>query len=136
MDKSRASQRTETEYKLKTMNKSRSISSASLSNKSTNIEQLKEINVRSDSPSISSMSRPGASVTTASPEKQRITCKYKRNKTSENLIKVKESIQEPENPSKRAKEDSITDGKNIINKKTPQFEDKEDYIDSTNDKTL
>ena len=87
MDKPRAFQRTETEDKVKTMNKSRSISSASSSNKSTNIEQPKEINVRSDSPSIS---------------------------TSETLIKVKEGIQKPDNPCKRAKEDSITDEKDII----------------------
>ena len=52
------------------MNKSRSISSASLSYKSTKIEQPKEINVRSDSPSLSSMSRPGASVTNVSTEKK------------------------------------------------------------------
>ena len=31
----------------------------------------------------------------------------KRKKISETLIKEKESIQEPDNPSKRAKEDSI-----------------------------
>ena len=91
------------------MNKSRSISSASLSNKSTKIEQLKEINVRSDSPGISSMSRPGARIMTVLKDKQRTPCKYKRNKTSEFLITGKESIQEPENPSKRTKEDSIPD---------------------------
>ena len=101
MDKSRASQRTETEDTVKTLNKSRSISSASLSDKSTNIEQPKYINFRSDSPSISSMSRTGASVTTVSPDKQHIPLKDKRNKNSESLIKRKEIIQEPGNPSKR-----------------------------------
>ena len=51
------------------------------------------------------------------------------------MIKVKESIQEPDNPSKRAKEDSITDENNIIKKTPPQFKNKEDYIDGTNEKT-
>ena len=60
------------------------------------------------------MSRPGASVTNVSPGKQHISCKDKRNKTSETLIKGKESIQQPDNPSKRAKEDSIPDEKNLI----------------------
>ena len=39
------------------------------------------------------------------------------------MIKVKESIQEPDNPSKRAKEDSIIDERNI------------DYRGDTNEKT-
>ena len=60
------------------------------------------------------MSIHGASITTVSPDKERIPRKIKRNKVSENLIKVKESIQEPDNPSKRAKVDSIIDEKNII----------------------
>ena len=46
-----------------------SISSASLSDKSTKIEKPKEINVRGDIPSVSSMSRHGASITTVSPDK-------------------------------------------------------------------
>ena len=54
------------------------------------------------------MSRPRASVTTKSPYKQRITCKNKR-KTSETLIKGKESSQYPDNPGKKAKDDSIPD---------------------------
>ena len=69
MDKSRASQRTETEDTVKKKNQPRTISSASLSDKSPNIEQPKEVNVRSDSPSLSSMSRPGASVTTVLPDR-------------------------------------------------------------------
>ena len=55
------------------------------------------------------MSVPVASVTTESPDKQRIPCKDKRNKTSENLIKGQEIIQEPDNPSKSVKEDCIPD---------------------------
>ena len=69
LDKSRASQSPEIEGTSKTLNKSRSILSASLSDKSINIEQTKERNVRSDSPGISSMSRPGASIMTVSPDK-------------------------------------------------------------------
>ena len=55
------------------------------------------------------MSRPGASVMIVSPDKQRFPCKIKRKKILETLIKGRESIQEPDNPSKRAKEDIITD---------------------------
>ena len=79
LDKSSASQRTEAEDTVKKLNKSRSISSASLSDKSSNIEQPKEINVRRDIPSLSSMSRPGAIVTTVFPDKQCFPCKIKRN---------------------------------------------------------
>ena len=60
------------------------------------------------------MSRPGASITPVSPDKQRIPCKYLKKKNSETLIKGKEIIQEPDNPSKREKEDSITDEKNYL----------------------
>ena len=49
------------------------------------------------------MTRPGASVTTVSPDKQRFPSKIKRKKISETFIKGKESIQEPDNPIKRAK---------------------------------
>ena len=51
------------------------------------------------------MSGPGASVMTESTDKQHIP--RKNLKKSEFFIKGKESTQEPENPSKRAKEDSI-----------------------------
>ena len=64
------------------------------------------------------MSRLGASVTTVSSDKQRIPRKIKRKKTSETLIKGKYIIQEPDNPSKRPKENSITGEKNIIIKNT------------------
>ena len=52
------------------------------------------------------------------------------------MIKVKESIQEPDNPRERAEEDSITDEKNIKKQKPSQFKDKEDYIGGTNEKTF
>ena len=55
------------------------------------------------------MSRHGKIITTVSPDKESIPRKIKRKKVSENLFKAKESIQEPYNPSKRAKEYSIID---------------------------
>ena len=94
---------TETENKVKTINKSRSILSASLSDKSIIIKQPKEINVRSDSPGRLSMSKPGSSVITVLPDKQRIPRNIKIKKISETLIKEKESIQEPDKPSKNDK---------------------------------
>ena len=50
------------------------------------------MNVGGDSPSISSISRPVSSVSTVSPYRQHITCKDKRKKNSETLIKGKEII--------------------------------------------
>ena len=41
------------------------------------------------------------------PDKQRLPFNIKRKKISENFIKGKESIQEPDNPSKREKEDGL-----------------------------
>ena len=49
------------------------------------------------------MYRPEASITTVLSEKQRFPRKIKRKKISEALIKGKEIIQEPYNPSKRSK---------------------------------
>ena len=103
-----AYQRTETEDTVNTINKSRYISSASSFDKSINIEQPKSIDVIKDSPSLSGMSGPLESVMTETPDKQRIPRKTKI-KTSENLIKGKETTQEPGNPSKTSKEDSIPD---------------------------
>ena len=102
----------------KTIKKTRYISSASLFDKSNKIEQPKEINVISDSPSVSGISRHVSSITTVSPDKERIPCKIKRKKMPDILIKGKDSIQEPENPSKRAKVDSIIDEKIYNNNKT------------------
>ena len=53
------------------------------------------------------MSRPGENVMTVLPDKQRFPFNIKRKKVSETLIKGKESIQEPDNPSKREKEDGL-----------------------------
>ena len=73
--------------------------------------------MRSDSPSLSSMSRPGASTTTVSPDKERIPCNIFEKKISENLIKGKYSIPVPDNPSKRSKKDIIIDENNNNQKK-------------------
>ena len=67
--------------------------------------------MRSGSPSVSNMSIPGASIMTVLPEKGRIPRNDKITKISETSIKVKESIQEPDNPSIRATEDIIINEK-------------------------
>ena len=74
LDNPRSSERTETEDTVKTLNKTRSISSASLSDKNIKKQQQKEIKfrndkLRSDTPSVSIMSLHGASITTVSPDK-------------------------------------------------------------------
>ena len=71
--------------------------------------------MRIDSPSVSSMSRHGSSITTVSPDKERIPREIKRKKISETLIKVKESILGLYNPNKRKKLDSIFDENNNNN---------------------
>ena len=82
------------------------------------------------------MSRPGTSITTVSPDKERIPHNIKRNKISETLIKGRDSIQVPENPSKRIKDDSIIDENDNNPKKTaPPFKNKVDYSAGTNEKT-
>ena len=83
LDKSRSSSINETKDTVKKLNKKRSISSASSYDKATKEQQPKEIKfrnekLRSDNPSVSSMSIHGASTTTAFPEKYRIPCKIKK----------------------------------------------------------
>ena len=118
LDKSRSTQRTETEDTVKPVNKSRSISSASLYVKINKIEKPKEIDISKENSIISGMSVHGESLSSITPDKRRITRNNKRKKTPDTLIKVKEIIKEPENPSKRTKEDSIPDVENKI-KNTP-----------------
>ena len=77
LDKSRCSSITETEDTVKPLDKRRSISSASLDDKQTKKQQPKEIKfrndkLRSDNPSVSSMSVNEASITTVSPDKDSI----------------------------------------------------------------
>ena len=55
------------------------------------------------------MSRYEKSVSSITPDKQRIPCKNNRKKNPDTSITGKEIIQELENPSKRTKEDSIPD---------------------------
>ena len=99
-DESRSTQITETEDIVKSVNKLESISSANLSDKSTKIVKPKEIDIRKDNSSLSVMSVHGESVSSVTPDKQRIPRKNKRKKTSDTLIKGKESIQEPDNSRK------------------------------------
>ena len=85
LDNSRPSERTETEDTVKTLNKTRSISSASLSDKNTKKQQPKEIKfrnykLRSDSPSALSMYLHGEIIKNVSTEKDCITCKGKKRK--------------------------------------------------------
>ena len=82
------SERTETEGTLNPLNKTRSIPSASLSDKNIKKQQPKEINVRneilrSDTPSVSSMYVHGVSITTVSPDKERIPRRNLKKKISE-----------------------------------------------------
>ena len=55
------------------------------------------------------MSGHGEILSSVTTDKQRIPRKKKGNKTPDTFIKGKESIQKPDNPSKRAKESSIPD---------------------------
>ena len=57
------------------------------------------------------MSVHGSSITTVSPDKDHISCKDFKDKISETSITVDEITQEPDNPSKKAKEDSGIDEK-------------------------
>ena len=67
------------------------------------------------------MYRHVASITTVSPDKEHIPRNTKGKKISETFIKGKYSIKEPDNPSKRAKEDGIIDEIIIIIKTPPPF---------------
>ena len=81
-DESRSTQITETEDVVKSVNKLESISSANLSDKSTKIVKPKEIDIRKDNSSLSGMSVHGESVSSVTPDKQRIPSNKKRKKTS------------------------------------------------------
>ena len=58
------------------------------------------------------MSEHGESLSIVTPDQQHIPFNNKRKKTSDTSITGKESIKETVNPSKRAKEDSISDVEN------------------------
>ena len=81
------------------VNISRTISRTRLSNKSTRIEKPSEIYVCNDNLSLSVLSRHGESLSSVTPDQQRITCNNNKKKTSDTLIMRKKTIQEPVNPS-------------------------------------
>ena len=74
MDKSRSSSRTETKDTVKTLNKTRSISSDSLYDKDTP-KKFRNYKLRSNTPSVSSISIHGESITNISTDKDSIPCK-------------------------------------------------------------
>ena len=64
------------------------------------------------------MSGHGENLSSVTPDKQRIPRNNKIKNTSDALIKRIESIKEPDNPSKREKEDSTPDVENNNPKNT------------------
>ena len=79
------------------------------------------------------MSEHGKSLSSVTPYQQCITRKNKIQKTSDTLITRKELIQEPVNPRKRAKEDTIPYVETNCSKETtPLFWYKVEYKGDTN----
>ena len=79
-------------------------------------QQPKEIKFRNKklrlyTPSVSSMSLHGSSITIVFPDKKSIPHKDKKRKFMENLIAGNYSSQEPDNSNKKVKVDSIIDEK-------------------------
>ena len=101
MDKSRSTKITWTEYTLKSVNKSRSISSDSSSDISTKIENPKKMDIRKDNPILYSRSLHVEIVSSITHNKQLIPRKKKKKKIPDTSIIGRESIQEPDNPSKK-----------------------------------
>ena len=81
------------------------------------------------------MSVHGASITTVSPDRDRIPREIKKKKISEILITGNKITQEPDNPSKKAEVDSSIDEKKHNKKKPPPYKNKQDFVGGTNDKT-
>ena len=82
------------------------------------------------------MSGYGEILSSVTPDQQHIPHKNKKKKTSETYITRKETIQEPIKPSKRTKEDTITDAEKSIPKETnPLLWHKVEYKGDTNEKT-
>ena len=68
------------------------------------------------------------SLSSVTPDQQRMPCKNKIEKTSDTLIMIKYPIQEPVKPRKRAEEDTIPDVEKISPKnKPPLFQYKVDF---------
>ena len=82
------------------------------------------------------MSGHGESLSSVTPDQQRIPRKNIIKKPLDTPITGKEIIQEPENANKGAKKDSIPDVYKSSPKEThPPFENKVDYRGDTNEKT-
>ena len=77
------------------------------------------------------MSVQGDDLASTSPDNLRITCKNKRKKTPDTSVIRKEPIVVPVNPSKKSKEDTITDVEKYSLKKPPYFRHKVDYEGDT-----
>ena len=78
----------------------------------------------------------GESLSRITPDQQLITHKNKRKITPDTSIIRKQHIQEPVNPKKREKEDTITDVEKVFPKEIPpSFWHKVDYKGDTNEKT-
>ena len=85
------------------MNKTRSISRTSLSNKITRIEKPTEIDIVKYNKDLSGLSVHGEILSSVTPDQQCIPRNNKRKKTPNTLIIRKQPILEPVNPIKRAK---------------------------------
>ena len=99
------------------VNISGSISRTSLYNKSARILKKSEIDVCNDNLSISVFPVHGEILSSVTQDQQHIPRNNKRKKTPDTSITGKEIIQEPDNPSKRSKEDSIPDLEKIVENK-------------------
>ena len=92
MDRSRSTQRTDTENTVNKEDKSRSISKIILSQKITRIEKTSEIDISNDDLSISVLSVHRESLSNVTPYQQHIPRNNKIKKTSDTLITTKETI--------------------------------------------
>ena len=105
----------------KTVDKSRFILRSNYSNKSTRIENSSEIHIHKDNLSVSVLSGQEKSLSSVTPDNICIFRNNKRKKTPDTLIIRKQPIQEPFNTRKRAKENTLTDVKQLVLKKHLQL---------------
>ena len=106
IDKSRSTERTDTENKV---DKSRYIPRTNLSNKSARIEKPSEIDIHRENLGVSVLSGHGKHLSSVTPDIISIPHKNKRKKTTDTSIIRKQPIKEPVNPRKKAKENNLTD---------------------------
>ena len=116
LDKSRSTQRTDTEN---IVDKSRYIPRRNYSNKSTIIEKPSEIHIHKDSLNVSGWSVRGESLSCETLDTLCIYRKNKGKKTPDTSIIRKDPIQEPVNKRKSVKENTLTD----LDKSSPSFND-------------